>query len=48
MLESLLQALQFSPDNVPLKLQVAKLYLQQGDFANAELYLLSTQKLNLN
>ncbi len=40
MLDSLLQALQFSPDNLPLKLQVAKLYLQQGDFVNAELHLI--------
>jgi len=40
MLESLLQALQFSPDNIPLKLQVSKLYAQQGDFKNAELHLI--------
>ena len=36
MLESLLEALKFSPNNVPLKLQIAKLYVQQGDFENCE------------
>ena len=36
MLESLLEALRFSPNNVPLKLQIAKLYMQQGNFAEAE------------
>jgi len=39
MLDSLLEALKFSPNNVPLKLQVAKLYLQQGDFENCEKHL---------
>lgn len=36
MLESLLEALQFSPNNIPLKLQIAKLYMQQGSYAEAE------------
>ena len=36
MLESLLEALQFSPNNIPLKLQIAKLYVQQGSFEEAE------------
>jgi len=40
MLESLLEALAFSPDNIPLKLQVGKLYKEQGDFENAEKHLM--------
>lgn len=40
MLESLLEALRFSPNNIPLKLQVAKLYKEQGDFTNAEKHLM--------
>ena len=36
MLESLLEALQFSPNNIPLKIQVDKLYIDQGDFTEAE------------
>ncbi len=39
MLESLLEALKFSPNNIPLKLQVAKLYAQMGDFENCEKHL---------
>ena len=40
MLESLLEALKFSPDNIPLRLQIAKLYLQNGNTKNAEEHLL--------
>ncbi len=36
MLESLLDALNFSPNNIPLKLQVAKLYLEKGAFLECE------------
>ncbi|AIZ41126.1 ATP-binding protein [Cellulophaga baltica] len=36
MLESLLEALKFSPNNVALKLQIAKLYAQNGDYTNCE------------
>lgn len=39
MLESLLEALKFSPNNVPLKIQVAKLYTQQGDYEKSEQHL---------
>ena len=39
MLESLLEALKLSPNNIPLKLQVAKLYAQQGNFDEAEMHL---------
>ncbi|OQD44155.1 cell division protein [Croceivirga radicis] len=39
MLESLLEALKHSPDNVPLKLQVAKLYLEELDYLMAEEHL---------
>lgn len=40
MLESLLEALQFSPDNIPLRLQIAKLYLQEDNSSEAEKHLL--------
>ncbi|MFC4633651.1 AAA family ATPase [Dokdonia ponticola] len=40
MLDSLLEALQFSPNNIPLKIQVAKLYIDQGDFVAAENHLI--------
>ena len=36
MLESLLEALKFSPNNVPLKLQIAKLYLTEANYLEAE------------
>jgi len=39
MLESLLEALKLSPNNIPLKLQVAKLYAQMGNFENCEKHL---------
>jgi SpoVK/Ycf46/Vps4 family AAA+-type ATPase len=35
MIENLLEALQFSPDNVPLRLQVAQLMFMDGKFAEA-------------
>ena len=40
MLESLLEALKFSPNNIPLKLQVAKLFAQNADFEAAEKHLI--------
>ncbi len=40
MLESLLEALKFSPNNIPLKFQVAKLYIQNGAYSEAEKHLL--------
>jgi ATP-dependent 26S proteasome regulatory subunit len=48
MLESLLEALQFSPHNIPLKLQIAKLYMQQGSFAEAEQQLIEIIDLDNN
>lgn len=46
MLESLLEALQFSPNNIPLKIQVAKLYIDQGDFTEAEQQLIEVLTLD--
>ncbi len=46
MLESLLEALQFSPDNIPLKVQIARLYKEQGDFKNAETHLVDVIHLD--
>ena len=46
MLESLLEALKQSPDNIPLKLQVARLYLEQGEFDEAEQHLLEILQLD--
>ena len=40
MLESLLEALKFSPENIPLRLQIAKLFLQNGNTQEAEEHLL--------
>lgn len=48
MLESLLEALKFSPNNIPLKLQVAKLYAQGGNFKEAEQHLLQIINLDSN
>lgn len=48
MLESLLEALRFSPNNIPLKLQVAKLYAQQGDYENCEKQLYEAIDLDNN
>jgi len=48
MLDSLLEALRFSPNNIPLKLQVAKLYMQQGSFAEAEQQLIEIIDLENN
>ncbi|MBX2828953.1 MAG: AAA family ATPase [Flavobacteriaceae bacterium] len=46
MLDSLLEALKYSPNNIPLKLQVAKLYMEQGDLENAEKHLTETIALD--
>ena len=48
MLESLLEALRFSPNNIPLKLQIAKLYMQQGSFAEAEQHFIQIIDLDHN
>jgi len=48
MLENLLEALQFSPNNIPLKLQVSRLYMDQGDFDNAEEHLVEIIHLDQN
>ncbi|WP_047546526.1 AAA family ATPase [Psychroserpens sp. Hel_I_66] len=39
LLESLLQALEFSPDNVPLRIQVAKIYMNNFNYDEAESHL---------
>ena len=44
MLENLLEALRFSPNNIPLKIQVPKLYIDQGDFTEAEQHLIEVLK----
>lgn len=46
MLESLLEALHLSPENVPLRLQVARLYKEQGNFENAEKHLMNIVHLD--
>ena len=46
MLESLLEALKLSPNNIPLKFQVAKLYLQNTQYTEAEKHLLDTINLD--
>ncbi|MHB0754204.1 AAA family ATPase [Polaribacter sp. M15] len=46
LLNSLLEALQFSPNNIPLKLQIAKLYIEDNAVAKAEKFL--TEILNLD
>lgn len=39
LLESLLNALEFSPDNTPLRLQIAKIYMNNFNFTEAEQHL---------
>lgn len=46
MLESLLEALKLSPNNIPLKFQVAKLYLQNTQYTEAEKHLLDIISLD--
>ncbi len=48
MLESLLEALKFSPDNIPLKLQVARLYFEQKNYDNGEKHLYEIIHLDQN
>lgn len=43
-LNDLLEALSFSPDNIPLRSRVAKIYLQHGDLDNAEIHYLELLK----
>ncbi len=40
LLDNLLDALALSPDNIPLRLQVAKIYIQNHDYINAEKHVL--------
>lgn len=39
MLENLLEALKYSPNNIPLKIQIAKLYLNERQYIKAEKHL---------
>ena len=48
LLKSLLEALQFSPNNIPLKLQIAKLYIQNNEVAKAENFLTEILDLDRN
>ncbi len=45
MLENLLEALKLSPNNIPLKYQITKLYMQNNDFEEAEKHLLEIIKV---
>ncbi|WP_299522024.1 AAA family ATPase [Winogradskyella sp.] len=40
LLNSLLEALDLSPENIPLRKQVAQIYMQAFDYSNAEMHLL--------
>lgn len=40
LLEILLNALEFSPDNIPLRLQIAKIYINKFNFTEAETHLI--------
>jgi len=46
MLESLLEALKHSPDNIPLKFQIARLYFDNFDFENAEQHLMGILRMD--
>ncbi|WP_439130971.1 AAA family ATPase [Polaribacter sp.] len=48
LLNSLLEALQFSPNNIPLKLQIAKLYIQDNEITKAENFLTEILDLDRN
>ena len=48
LLKSLLEALKFSPNNIPLKLQVAKLYILENDIIKAENFLTEVLDLDRN
>lgn len=45
MLESLLEALKLSPNNIPLKHQIVKLYMQSGGYQEAEKHLVEMIKV---
>lgn len=45
LLNSLLEALEFSPENVPLQLQVSRIYMQQFEYKNAEKHILKLLNL---
>ena len=46
MLESLLEALKLSPNNIPLKFQVALLYLKNMQYVEAEKHILDIINLD--
>ena len=46
MLESLLEALRFSPNNIPLKMQIAKLYADEGKLDECEKHLVEVIDLD--
>ncbi|WP_339663090.1 AAA family ATPase [uncultured Polaribacter sp.] len=48
LLKSLLEALKFSPNNIPLKLQIAILYIQENEIEKAELFLTEILDLDRN
>lgn len=48
MLKSLLEALKLSPNNVPLKIEVAKLFMDQANFEEAELHLVQSISIDNN
>ncbi|WP_136467855.1 ATP-binding protein [Flagellimonas onchidii] len=48
MLDSLLEALQFSPDNIPLKFQIAKIYIGQSKYLEAEKQLVEILEIQPN
>ncbi|WP_438422581.1 AAA family ATPase [Aquimarina macrocephali] len=47
-IKDLLEALSFSPDNIPLRLRIAKSYFDKGDFINSEKHYLEIISLNNN
>ncbi|RZS93271.1 ATP-binding protein [Aquimarina brevivitae] len=47
-LEDLLEALSFSPDNIPLRIRVAKIYVEKSDFVNAEAQYIKVLQLDGN
>ena len=48
MLESLLEALKLSPNNIPLKYQIAKLLIQKGQFEESQNHLQDIINLDSN
>ncbi|MEW7291359.1 AAA family ATPase [Aquimarina sp. 2304DJ70-9] len=48
LINDLLEALSFSPDNVPLRLRIAKLYFDKSDYINSEKHYLEVINLQNN